>query len=349
VTSNRQQTFLVRDEAGGANPPVEAIAHEYNILDFVDFINAETASFPADFSVSHHESIVVNGSQLDQGPLSGPEAIPGGVITTTDNPNTGTGVADPGTDVTDPVDSNSDLNFETGLFEVIIPTNIGFVPQVEPERPVPNPEPAVAPPVAAQTLVQFVPNDLADFPASSYSSQSEDYFQLRQDSTEAVEGFEHIDSDIGWKLLQPRRLKEWVYSNDLDGRGYELWLITTKVKDGRNITFERPVLKFDVFDNQPFPMEEEILDQLPEMKLEELQLDEEGNPEADSVPEEDRPEEQVVPEDETISKTDPVKGEFTRAAVAGLAVSSVMSRTRYKRRTRQHVAAVSQILNRIPR
>jgi len=350
VTSNRQQTFLVRDEAGGANPPVEAIAHEYNILDFVDFINAEMTSFPVDFSVSHHESIVVNGSQLDQGPLSGPEAIPGGVITTTDNPNTGTGVAAPGTDVTDPADSNGDLNFETGLLEVVIPTEIAFVPIAEAERAPRNPEPASVPPVSTPKLVQFVPNDLVDFPTSSYSSQSEDYFQLRQNSTEAVEGFEHIDSDIGWKLLQPRRLKEWVYSNDLDGRGYELWLITTKVKNGRNITFERPVLKFDVFDNQPFPMEEEILDELPEMKLEPLELDKDKSSDSEPAAAGEQTEEEPVEQDETISQLDNPPGtKYTRAALTGLAVSSVIRRTQRRRSTQRHVSTVSRILDRIPR
>ena len=68
-------------------------------------------------------------------------------------------------------------------------------------------------------------------------------------------------------MKSPATFQIWVFENDLDGRGYELWLITTKVKDSRDITFERPALKFDVFDNQPFPKEEEILDELPKLKL----------------------------------------------------------------------------------
>jgi len=300
----------------------------------------------------------VNGSQLDQAPLSGPKAIPGGVITTTDDPNTGTGTALPGTDVTDPVASNADLNFETGLLEVIIPTNISFLPPTDPVLPVPAPERAAVAEVQVQIIQQFIPNNGTDFPASSFSSQSEDFFQLRQSSTEPIEGFERIDPDVGWKLLQPKRLKEWVFENDLDGRGYELWLITTKVKDSRDITFELPVLKFDVFDNQPFPKEEEILNQLPELKLEPVEVDENGNviePTGEESGEGTEPAANANEPPQTsmnrlVPETNDVRAEvgLARSALAGLAVSTILRDSR-RSRVSPLASAVSKILSRVRR
>ena len=52
-----------------------------------------------------------------------------------------------------------------------------------------------------------------------------------------------IDDALGEQLLQPRTLSAWIESEEIaDGTGYELWLITSKIKDGITTTIERPVL-----------------------------------------------------------------------------------------------------------
>ena len=327
--------------------------------------------FEVDFSVSHHESISVNGTSLDQSPLTEPQAVPDGLISSTDDPGTGTGVADPATDVTDPVASNVDLHFETGLLEVHIPTEISIsaapisIPTADPKRPVPAPEPAAVAQVIDRKIVPFISTDIELFPATSYSPQSEYFFQLRQNSTEPVEGFEHIDSDVGWKLLKPRRLKEWVYANDLDGTGYELWLINTKVKDGQTITFERPVLRFDVFDNQPCPKAEDLPDQLPELKLERVYFDEDGNlidsPSAEPEEEDARENETDDQSTDTSSRLPdaPIEkieaassaavssSRMAQSAMTGLMVSECLKRRQKRRDTTSHLCTVSHIINRV--
>ncbi|MCA9051549.1 MAG: hypothetical protein KDA89_22580, partial [Planctomycetaceae bacterium] len=101
------------------------------------------------------------------------------------------------------------------------------------------------------------------------------------------------DDAVGWKLLQPKRLKQWVDEEDLiNAEGYELWLITTKARNGEDVTFERPVLRFDVFRRQPFPMQEDIPEETPELRLQMLDVDDlgrfldpVGNSEEEAVPE----------------------------------------------------------------
>ncbi len=271
------------------NGGVQSVSHTYSFFDLQAFVAAGNPIFQVDFSVSHHQSIQIFAGIVDQGgAINVPIPPDQQLVTSSDDTSTGTEgpfpPSPPGVDrtvatVVDDVLSNADFHFEGGRVEVLIPTL--FLPPIEPNPETPSPLPvpvAVAqPPVPLPVLVAAA--EPAEFPNSSYSTQSQDYFQLRRFDgvTRRVEaGYEHIDDDFGELLLQPRRLKQWVAEKHFqDGLGYELWLITEKVnKTGGRVTVERPVLKFDVSNEQPFPSAEGIPDIFPELRLEPMPLEE---------------------------------------------------------------------------
>jgi len=386
VTTDRQQMLTI---AVGGN--MQILGHVYTSLDFVIFVGAGAPFFDVDFSVSHHESISVRGVDITQdgttSAVDGPPFAPAGpppfwLISSTDNSATGTGVADPNTNVTNDVASNTDLHFEGGLLKVSVPTL--QIPEIEPDVPPPPPQPAPAPPPATapepQVLVTLA--QPVEFPYSSYTEQSEDYFQLRVSdgkTLEVVDGFERIPDEFGDLLLQPARLKEWVKREDFDGPGYELWLITTKrTKGGATLKIERPVLKFDVADQEPFPAQETLPDEFPKLQLEPMPTGEEdensdsGEGQDDIGQEQpeinadgnddvnariDRPasggdasEVTFVPSLETDDDTagQPVQplssAGMARSAIAGLTVSGVMARSRRRKRRRpRHTALLNRV------
>jgi hypothetical protein len=375
VTSSREQ-FLIID---GDSSNDQVFGHVYTALDLVDFVTAGVPFFVVDFSVSHDASISVQGASISQqgatNPIPAPPAPPAPwLISSTDNAGTGTGVANPATDVTNLAESNIDLHWEGGLFEVSVP--VLTLPIITPEVPPPPPQPTAAPPPAIEADVQVFVTvaQSVDFPYSSYTTQSEDYFQLRHSdgvTLTVVDDFERISDEFGELLLQPLRLKQWVESKDFDGPGYELWLITTKrTKDGATLKIERPVLKFDVVNDQPFPAEETLPDVFPELHLQPMphggdDATPESDMDADAVDTEGA---EQNPDDDADSNaeqaavgnatfqffTDPrvvpgvnddganESGQATsadqsaqsvgmaRSAIAGLAVSGVMTRSRTK-------------------
>ncbi|MEO2016734.1 MAG: hypothetical protein ABGZ53_20450, partial [Fuerstiella sp.] len=367
-TSSRYETFTV-----GTGGNSITVGHVYSSLnDFIPFVNDNQPKFFVDFSVSHHDSIRVAAPNTVDNASNTPTQ------NSTDDPTTGSfnplaaaNIAPDSANFTgvgslDVAMDNQDLHFEDGLLEVVVPTISLFIPD-----PVADPPDQLAP-AAAEPLVPVpdpvlaTPAEPVDFPTTSLSTQSEDFFELRQNSTDPVVGFEHIDDDIGWKLLQPKRLKDWVYSQGLDGAGFELWLVTTKVRNGEDVTFERPVLKFDVVGNQPFPTAEDLENEMPELRLEPLDVDENGNliddapdggTDAAPMPEEgdnaradsgdDEVEALVVPRSEATSQMGGVSGAAAQSAMAGLAVSQLLGR---KRRTEAvsspHTSMISRILNR---
>ena len=277
VTSDRLQTIFVN---GGA--AAQTIGHVYTLLDLIPFTTAGVVTFAVDFSVGQHQSINVTGPFINQAPTA-VTAVPDRLISSSDDPATGTGVPIPGIDVTDDVQSNLDLHFENGLLTLTVPSIFLPLFRDDPENPEPPPVPIAIVEVIPPNPIFVTAPEVEEAALTSYSSQSEDYFQLRlEGSNKPVQmrnkTYEHIDDDVGWKLLQPKRLKQWVDQEQLvNGESYELWLITTKIKDGRDVTFERPVLRFDVFENQPFPMAEDIPPEMPALKLEIFEYDENGN------------------------------------------------------------------------
>ena len=368
-TSSRYETFAV-----GTGGNFITVGHVYSSLnDFIPFVNVDQTKFFVDFSVSHHDSIRVAAPNTVDNASNTPTQ------NSTDDPTTGSfnplaaaNIAPDSANFTgvgslDVAIDNQDLHFEDGLLEVVVPTISLFIPDPvadPPERLVP----AVAEPlVHVPDPVLVTPAEPVEFPTTSLSTQSEDFFQLRQKgSNEPVPGYDHIDDELGWKILQPKRLRKWVQQEGLNGSDYELWVITTKVKDDGTVRFERPVLRFDVFDNQPFPMEESIPELLPELRLERLDVDENGNlldsapdegPDTIQVPDDaddvrvnsddDQVEALVIPGSEATSQMGGVSGTAAQSAMAGLAVSQLLGR---KRRTEAvsspHTSMISRILNR---
>ncbi|MEP3479201.1 MAG: hypothetical protein ABJZ55_08145, partial [Fuerstiella sp.] len=365
-TSDRYQTFSVGAGGNSLN-----ISHLYsNLNDFIPFNDASQPIFFADFSLSHHDSIRVSASNTI-------DNASGSIVqSSSDDPNTGSfnplaqaniapsdsnfPTAGVNPRILDAAQDNIDLSFDDGLFEVRVETVLPFFPQQESPPPTPEPAPiAAAPQVDTPPLFVNAVVPVEDV-LTSFSTQSEDYFQLRKvgDAGEPVPGFERIDDAIGWKLLQPQRLKQWVSEAELPSDdGYELWLITTKARDGEDVTFERPVLKFDIFRDQPFPMEEELLDDMPDLNLERLDINDLDDIIDPEVPAENVEGETsgveiqipddpaiVIPEDEAITQTDSPHRTVS-AAMATLAVSSFQKKQRPK--VSENSSLVSRLLDRL--
>ncbi|MEZ6034687.1 MAG: hypothetical protein R3C17_16455 [Planctomycetaceae bacterium] len=274
LNSDRTQTFYL--DAG-----TNRIGHVYTLDDLIAYKAASVTSFLSDFSVSQHDSIQVSGGTVSQNGFT--EAVQNGRISSTDNIGT-PAVFVPDSSVIDDVESNNDFHFEGGLLKMLIPTV--FLPPLEPEPspPAPPSPPVAAPAPVIPVLVNAAPVEVADTPFSSYSTQSQDYFQLRVfdgETRKIVEKYEHIADEFGELLLQPARLKQWVADENLgDQTGLELWLITEKRTANGAVTVERPVLKFDIANGQPFPAKEDMPKVFEELHLSPMPLDDNLNPSA---------------------------------------------------------------------
>ncbi|MCA9060888.1 MAG: hypothetical protein KDA85_20390, partial [Planctomycetaceae bacterium] len=275
-----------RVESIHVQPGTQSIEHTYSLGDFNEFFSLGVGELIVDFSVSHHQSIQLVGDAVIQG--TGAAVLNEGV---TGSPNIGnrisstddiaTGTAGPGpTDmftVTRDIavlavtaDSNADVYFEGG--EVLVKIPAGVLPPIEStvEQPAPPAEPA--PPVAFVPL-PLLNLEIVDFdesPLESFTTQSEDIFVLRQSDDTGVhdvDGYSKIEE--GATLLHPELLRQWVSRQNLGSNNYELWLITTKRNlNGDEVRVERPLLRFDVVNKQPFPTSEESLQpDFPELKL----------------------------------------------------------------------------------
>ena len=272
-------------------PGVYSVSHVYTFSDFQAFVDAGNNTFLVDFSVSHNQSIQVFGGTIQQG--AGPViVVPGHVLTTTDNPTTGTNIPIPADQVTDDILSDTDFHYEDGLVEITIPTL--FLPPIVPEPPrlAPPAPPVAVPNVVVAVLLNADPVVVVETPFSSFSKQSDDYFQLRDGVTgKPIEGYEHIDDEFGELLLQPARLRQWVTDKHLqDQTDLELWLITRKQTGNGAVTIERPVLKFDIANGRPFPATEPMPEtDFKELKLLPMPLDENFNDESSPTPEGSNP------------------------------------------------------------
>ena len=301
LEENLRMTIDWRDPTGTRvesidflTPGVYSVSHVYSFFDFQAFVDAGNNTFLVDFSVSHHQSVQVLGGTVQQG--GGPMlVVPGGVISSTDNPNTPPAVppVPPGLAiveiVTDNDFSNRDFFFDAGMTEIKIPTL--FLPPITPESspPAPLALPVAIPNLVVPIMVIVAPVEVAETPFSSYSTQSQDYFQLRifdGETRKIVEGYEHIRDEFGELLLQPARLKQWVADENLqDQPGLELWLITEKRTSNGPVTVERPVLKFDIANGQPFPAKEPMPSVFEELQLRPMPLDDNLNIQSPETPE----------------------------------------------------------------
>ncbi|MEZ6059147.1 MAG: hypothetical protein R3C19_02180 [Planctomycetaceae bacterium] len=247
LTSDALQENILVDQGG----MIREVGHLYStIFDAVGFLNTGVVQIPIQFSVSFDPSISVQGQQITQNSVT--NNVAEGILSETSDNNLAT-----------------TQGFENGRAVFSLPTGILLPIEPEPEPPKPAPAPAAAPPVAPEQPLFVMAVQAAEFANGGYSTQSEDFYQLRQeDRDEPV--IERIAEEFGENLMQPKRLREFVRQEPRidNGTGYELWLITTKVNEnGQTVTIERPVLKFDVFNREPTPATEELPDVFPEIKL----------------------------------------------------------------------------------
>ena len=278
----RVETFYLNNDSADLS-----ISHEYESSDFVDFVIANKPKFLVDFSVSKHHSIQVLGGSVQEGngvsvPIANTPQNRPGLISSTDDNTTGSfqlfdpkqlPATDPETtELADLISDteSKDVDLESGLVEVAIPTIV--LPQIakDPTPPAPNPAPVPVPNPAAPVLLTVQATAPEETPSPTPQSPSEDYFQLRDQFGNVVRGFDRIPDEEGELLLQPTELRIWVQKNLQEQTGLQLWLITEKVVGSGSVTIARPVLKFDVSNGIPFPADEA----LPEnFEFPQLQLD----------------------------------------------------------------------------
>ncbi|TWT48224.1 hypothetical protein KOR42_40150 [Thalassoglobus neptunius] len=252
---------------------IHEFGHIYSQFDVNSFILGDnTNEVPADFGVSHHESIVVNGrsvQQNDVGPIDVGELpeVPDPV-----DPRENLGNL---SRTGDDVNFNSD-RFQNGriVFQIPVPARVFVAAEPEPPPTALAPQPAFEPieveeVLAASPLIPSYPS------RTSVSTQSFDFFELRREGVdEPIIDF--ISEDQGDSLLDPDQLREFIREKGIgDEVGYELWLITSKQKNGEPIRIERIILKFDIIDEEPIPAVDALEGEFPALRL--VPVDSEGN------------------------------------------------------------------------
>ncbi|RLT09960.1 MAG: hypothetical protein DWI22_04470, partial [Planctomycetota bacterium] len=284
---------IFRVESLYLNAGTQTISHIYTNADFLIFLGHNKPIFFVDFSVSQHQSIQVVGGTLIQDGSSATKAD--GMLSTTDldepAPNINGPFANPINGdpniVVDDIASNNDYHFDDGLVKIVIPTVILAPIVPDPPRLAPLATPVVVFDPVVTVLVHVAAVEVAEMPFSFASTQSQDYFQLRDGVTgDVIPNYEHITDEFGELLLQPTRLRQWVTEEKLqDQTELELWLITTKHTGNGAVTVERPVLKFDIADGRPFPARELMPEVFEDLKLLPIPLDGNLNDPSTPIPE----------------------------------------------------------------
>ncbi|MEI6539233.1 MAG: hypothetical protein WCO86_06855, partial [Planctomycetota bacterium] len=284
---------VFRVESLYLNAGTQTISHIYTNADFLIFLGHNKPIFFVDFSVSQHQSIQVVGGTLIQDGSSATKAD--GMLSTTDldesAPNINGPFANPINGdpniVVDDIASNNDYHFDDGLVKIVIPTVILAPIVPDPPRLAPLATPVVVFDPVVTVLVHVAAVEVAEMPFSFASTQSQDYFQLRDGVTgDVIPNYEHITDEFGELLLQPTRLRQWVTEEKLqDQTELELWLITTKHTGNGAVTVERPVLKFDIADGRPFPARELMPEVFEDLKLLPIPLDGNLNDPSTPIPE----------------------------------------------------------------
>ncbi|MEW4489240.1 hypothetical protein AB1L42_14255 [Thalassoglobus sp. JC818] len=261
---------FIRVPLGGE---IYEFGHIYSQFDANSFLLVDnTDQVPAEFTVSHHESIVVNGRSLQQNDS--------GVIDVGELPELPDQV-DPRENLGNITRTGDDVNFNPDrfqngriIFQIPVPARV-----FEPAEPDPPPTP-MAPqptfePVEVEEVLPASPL-IPSYPSrTSISTQSFDFFELRREGVdEPIIDF--ISEDQGDSLLDPVQLREFIGEKGIgDEVGYELWLITSKQKNGEPIRIERIILKFDIIDEEPIPAVDALESEFPELRL--APVDSEGN------------------------------------------------------------------------
>lgn len=247
---------VVQTPPAGA-PPLLTVAHYYTQANIVDSRGngrpSATAPLEVRFAVRHHESILILATNIQQGE-SVEEKIPGGVVSSTDNPNTNRGTLP---DVPSPAGVSG---LENGVATFVIPSltiPVAFIPvrDVIPQFEVREVV------VRGETSIALSQTSFQSEESSSFSVVSRrDYFRIRvlspqpggQDLAPPVE----LPDDI----LEGDRLKE-LFSQLPDGR-YELEYVLGDATS-------RSVWQVDVRDGLPTIPDEELDENV--LKLKRLQ------------------------------------------------------------------------------
>jgi hypothetical protein len=270
VTSDRYQLIRLTEGSQAYD-----FSHRWTLQEVGKMMNDLKDDFPnreivLDFSVSHHESLNVQGNAVEQGgatPVN--EAIPGrqisstDVVTDTQNPLTGLLPENLG-------DKNIELQFENGVafFTVPAPAPKGILAQTVDALPIP-----------AQILVRDQPVIIAnpvvaeqqDYAAAAQVAGTKVYFRLTQTLPDGTEDIikNNIQSE---EFSSPEELNDLIREKMLpDGTDYEVKLI---LETGGQ-TIERSVLEFDITGGQPqvtgsgdVDFEELKLERRPDFRLE---------------------------------------------------------------------------------
>ena len=250
VSSERIQQFLV---AGGGQ--LNTVGHVYTALDFTVFQSVQNrTTIIVDFSVSHHSSLNVTGSVIEQ--FGATQVVPGRDITSTDNVLTGNN------------------QFEGGIASFRIPTvttaPLAFF-YTEPGFATDRPTITAAFESNAGTSQQVV-TDFGSGAAGSSASSTDVYFQIRRQYESDRPAETVVERITDSQLISSREaFEKYVRQTPelQDGAGYEIWLISET--GGQKV--ERPIVEFEITGGQPGPANETLPDSSEPPRLEDLKFE----------------------------------------------------------------------------
>jgi|GEM_PF-2674968 len=320
VSSERIQQFLV-----GSGGQVNTVGHVYTAFDFTVFQSVQNrTTIIVDFSVSHHSSLNVTGSVIEQSGVT--QAVPGRDITSTDNVLTGNN------------------EFEGGIASFRIPTvttaPLAFF-YTEPGFAADRPTITAAFESNAGNSQQVV----ADFgrgAAGGSASSTDVYFQIRRQyesdgPTEIV-----VERIANSQLISSREaFEKYVRQTPelQDGAGYEIWLITET--GGQKV--ERPIVEFEITGGQPGPASETLPESSEPPRLQDLPFEQPVQDNNAAV--EESPQALFVPKSDAVigstSPSDNSTSDVSHAAAERSIVETAESETSWS--LNDAAAAVSQL------
>jgi hypothetical protein len=299
LRSEQTQQFLIA--TGGE---LNRIAHLYTADDYSLFQKVQnTTTIVIDLSVSHHESIDLQGSKITQSNES--QIVPGRDIASTDNFLTKPNI------------------FENGIAQFKIPTTTPappalftntFVPRADRPFNVAPPENQAA--VSAQSTAEFGGGAVG---GSVFSTEV--YFQIRRQYETDGPAEVVIERITDSSLISSREaFEKFVEQNPelQDGAGYEIWLISETA--GQKV--ERPIVEFEISGGQPGTMHESVPEGSSTQQLKDLPFEQPA--ESETIPEKQDPEIPQANIDADVSPSELASQQAqSEAGAAALAVSGI--------------------------
>lgn len=237
VTSERQQTFLVAE--GGQ---VNTVGHVYTTRDYTLFQTAQNrTTIPVVFSVSHHPSLSVQGTFIEQSAPGQPVADRN--LSSTDN------------SLTPPP------AWENGYAEFRIPTVTPAPPGLFASAAAPRTDrpTVVAPPELRAALDPPLAADFGGGAAGGSVFSTIVYFQIRRRFETDAAPEVVIERITDGRLIASRpAFEKFVQEHPelQDGSEYEIWLVTET--GGQRV--ERPIVEFEITGGRPGPAQQDTPD-----------------------------------------------------------------------------------------